>query len=200
MEGERGNRPPAPPLEAPPVQRHSTLLLPGRSRGDRHLAHRGGASVGTRREGIPRPPGQRQPGRQSGAAPSGSEAGHGNRKDHRHGDAHRLAHHQRRPPPPEPQVHARLPGGDPRHHHQGPAAGAAAQRSGQLLPEPRAGPERHAARPGTGEDRHHQLPRFQAARAPEDVQRRPHPAPGKRRAAQDARNRGGRCSSASCPS
>ena len=50
------------------------------------LAHRGGAAVGTCREGIPRPLGERQPGRQSGPAAVGIEAGHGDRQDHRHGD------------------------------------------------------------------------------------------------------------------
>ena len=38
--------------------------------------------------------------------------------------------------PPEFQIHARLSGGHPWHHHQGPPARAAAQRSGQLLPKP----------------------------------------------------------------
>ena len=59
---------------------------------------------------------------------------------------------------------AQLPGGDPRRDDPGPAAGAPAERSGQLLREPRAGAQRHAPRPGTGEDRRHQLPRVPAAR------------------------------------
>jgi type III restriction enzyme len=51
-------------------------------------------------------------------------------------DADRLADGQCRPAPEQQAVLARLPHRRARHHHQGPAARASAQRSGELLPAP----------------------------------------------------------------
>ena len=131
-------------------------------------------------------PGQCQQRRQSRAAAARPEARHRRRQDHRHGHDHRLADHQCGAPPEQQQVHPRLSGRHPRHHHPRPPARAPAQRPGQLLRKPRTGAARHACRYRTGQDRHHQLPRLQAPRAHGDLQRRPLPASGPRAKLQHA--------------
>ena len=113
----------------------------------------------------------------SGSGTAGAEARHRGREDHGHGRDHRLTDRQRGAPAGQQAVHARFPGGDPRRDDPGPAAGAPAERSRQLLRQPRAGAERHAPRPGAGEDRHHQLPRVPAARNARSVEGRSRPAP-----------------------
>ena len=179
MAGDPGDRAPAPALAAPPVQRSAALLLPDRGGRDRHLADRGRPQPGgTSRPAVPSVPGRHQSGGESGAAPPRAQARHRRRQDHGDGHADRVADHQRGAPPAEPPVHPRVPDRDPRPHHQGPAAGAEAERPGQLLPEPGAGPGRPAARPGPREDRHHQLPRPPAPGARRDREGREVPPPG----------------------
>ena len=177
-------------LAQPSVRRHPAVLLPGRGGGDRDLADRGGADPRQGRPAVSRSDRRRQRRGQSGPRAAGAEARHRGREDHRHGDDHRLADDQRGAPAGQPAVHARLPGGDPRRDDPGPAAGAPAERSGQLLREPRAGAERHAARPGAGEDRRHQLPRVPAARDAAAVEGRPRPAAGAGTRAADKGDRG----------
>jgi hypothetical protein len=58
LAGHARDRPPAPALAPPQVQRHPPVLLPGRGRRDRHLADRGRARTRQGRQGqFPRAPG-----------------------------------------------------------------------------------------------------------------------------------------------
>ena len=169
MAGDPGDRAPAPALAASPVQRPPALLLSGRSGRDGYLADRGRSEQsGEKRAALHPVPGGRQPGSESGPAPPRAQARHRRRQDHRDGHAHCLADHQCSAPAAEQPIHPRVPDRHPRPHHQGPAAGIAAERPRQLLPEPGARPERPAARAGPGEDRHHQLPRPPAPGARRD--------------------------------
>ena len=132
LAGHARNRAPAPALAASPVQRRSPVLLPGRSRRDRHLADRGRAESKTGKA-LPRASGQRQQGRQPRADAPRPEAGHRRGQDHGHGHAHRVADDQRRPPARQQQFHPRLSGRLARPDHQRPPARPPAERSGQLL-------------------------------------------------------------------
>ena len=188
--GHAGDRAAARPLAAPPVQRHPPVLLSGRSGRDRDLADRGGPRPRTRGPAVRAAPAGGQRGGESRPRPAGAQARHRRRQDHRNGDADRLADHQRGAPSGQPPIHARLPGGHPGADHSRPAARAAAQRPGQLLPEPRAGAARPARRPAPGQDRHHQLPRLHAAGDAGHLARRPCPAAGPRPGAAHAGVRG----------
>ena len=98
-------------------------------------------------------------------AAHGLQDGHRLRQDRRHGHAHRLAHAQQARQPAGRPLLRHLPDRHARHHHPRPAARAAAERPGQLLP-----PARHRSGPdctdqlGTGQNPHHQLPCLPAAR------------------------------------
>ena len=128
MARDARNRAPAQALAPPPVQRHPPILLPGRSRGDRHLADRSRARRWQARAPLP----GADPGGQRAGEPEtvahGAQARHWRRQDHRHGHAHRVADGERRSPPREPALHARLSSRRARNHHPGPPAGAQAER------------------------------------------------------------------------
>ena len=89
LEGHARDRAAAPTLAASPVRRRAALLLPGRGGRDSDLAHGSRTPPRQGRPALHRAPGQRQPGGESGPRPSGSEAGHRGRQDHRDGDADR---------------------------------------------------------------------------------------------------------------
>ena len=101
--------------------------------------------------------------------------------------------------PGSKQIHPRLSGRRARPDDPGPPARPPAQRSRQLLRQPRTRPGRHAGRRRPRQDRHHQLPRLQAARAHRAVRRAA--ARCSRAAATNSRpsKPKARCSSASCP-
>ncbi len=141
--GHAGDGTPAPALAASRVQRRPPVLLPGR----------GGRDAIWLTEVAPQSEGgkgmlEHLADANNDANPEliapGAEARHGRRQDHRHGDDHRLADGQRRPPSAEQALHARLPGLHAWPHDQGSPAGAPAERSRQLLREPRTRSRRHA--------------------------------------------------------
>ncbi len=66
---------------------------------------------------------------------------------------------------PGSRLLSRFLGHHARHHDQGSASRAAAERSEQLLPRTRTRADRHARRHRARQDRHHQLPRLPPARA-----------------------------------
>ena len=177
-------------LARPPFRRHPAFLLPGRGRGDRHLADRGCSGSRPRRPPLSRPPCGGERAVEPGPRPARPQARDRRRQDHGHGHAHCMADGQRGAPPRQPPIHARLPRDDPRPHHPGSAPGAPAERPRQLLPEPRAGSGGHARRSRPREDHHHQLPRLHAARDPRDLERRTFTPAGSRPGDLDARNRG----------
>ena len=177
--GDPGDRAPAPALAASPVHRYPPLLLPDRGRSrppsgwPRSPPHAGKA--GRRFLQYLEDAGQEaNPGLLRLALKLATGAG----KTTVMAIADRLADRQRGAPATEPPVHAGIPDRHPRPHHQGPAAGAEAERPGQLLPRPRPRSERPAGRPGPGEDRHHQLPRLPAPGARRDREGRQVAPPG----------------------
>ena len=101
-----------------------------------------------------------------------AEARHRRRQDDGDGDADRLADAQRRSPARQQTLHPRLPHRHARPDHPRSPARPAAERPGQLLRHPRAGPARPARGHQEGADRHHELPRLQAPRAARAVRRR----------------------------
>ncbi len=94
--GHARDRASAPALAAPRVQRHPPVLLSGRGGRDGDLADRGRAAIAGSGQATPRPPRERQQGRQPGVDAPRAEARHRRRQDDRHGDAHRVADDQRR--------------------------------------------------------------------------------------------------------
>ncbi len=86
-------------------------------------------------------------------------------------------------------LHARISRRRAGPHDQGPPTRSPAERSRQLLRQPRTRPRRHAGRRQPREDRHHQLPRLQAPRANRTLRRRALLAPRARRGTEYPRNR-----------
>ncbi len=124
-----------------PDREQQALLLPDRGPGDRHLPHRGRrastATPGSRTRSA------RRTTRPTPALPRiAFKMATGSRQDGRHGHAHRLAHAEQAGQPAGRPLLRHLPDRHARHHHPRPAARAAAQRPGELLP-----PARHRARP-----------------------------------------------------
>ena len=85
-------------------------------------------------------------------------------------------------------IHTRVPRRHARRDDPAAAARPPAERSRQLLREPRTGSRRHAPRPGEGAHRHRQLPRLPAPRDARAVRRRARAAAGARRAAPHPRD------------
>ena len=84
-----GDGPAAPALAAPQVQPLPSLLLPGRSRGDADLAHRGCPAARAGGEAGTPASGKRQPGGEPGTVAGRAEAGHRCGQDHGDGHDHR---------------------------------------------------------------------------------------------------------------
>ena len=174
--GDARDGPAAATLAAPPVRRHSALLLSGRSRGNGHLADRSRPDPGTGGPPLPRPSRGGERAGQSRTPPAGAQTRDRRRQDDRHGHAHRVADGQRGAPSRQPEVHARVPGRHPGVDDPRPAARAPTARPRQLLRQPRTRAARPARRSGPRQDRHHQLPRLPAARDAGDFQNGPRAA------------------------
>ena len=164
MAGYARDRPAPPTLAAPPLPGYSPLLLPGRSHRDGHLADRGRAEDGPSRKEILGAPQECERAGEPGATPDRAEARNRRGQDDGHGHVDRLANRECRPPSEHEDIFARVPDCHARHHDPRPAAGAVAERPGQLLPPPRTHSQRHGRRHRPGQDRDHQLPRLYAAR------------------------------------
>ena len=138
--GDAGDGAAAPALAASRVQRRPPVLLPDRGGRDGDLADRGRAASARRASGSSSTCEAANDDANPELDAAGAEARHRRRQDDRHGDADRLADGQRRAPARQQALHARLSHRRARPHHHGPAARAAAERPGQLLQRPRAGP------------------------------------------------------------
>lgn len=89
--------PPPAPLAKPSIRRYPPLLLPNRSRGNPHPAHRNGTPE-RRRQAAPAQPEARQRSGQSPHQPSGAQTRHRRRKNHGNGDDRRMVNRQRPAP------------------------------------------------------------------------------------------------------
>ncbi len=182
LAGHAGDGTPPAALAPPCLRRRPPVLLPGRSHRDPDLADRGRSRAREGRTPLRRAPGRRER-RNDGrhgirAQPGCGEAGDRRRQDHRHGAVDRVADDQCGAAAGQPAVHARIPRGHARRDHPAAPARPPAERSRQLLRQPRARAGRHAPRPRTGENRHHELPRVPAPRDERSLQGRTGPAPG----------------------
>ena len=116
------HRPPAAPL-ARTGPRPPAVLLPGRSRRNRHLAD--GSSTPSR----DRPPVHPERRSQSRPAAHRVQAGHRRRQDHRDGNADRLADPERRPGPKLYPLHRRVSDRRPRPDRARPACASCCRRT-----------------------------------------------------------------------